>query len=705
MTIDAEKLYALLPAIYRIRDAEAGGPLRDLIAALAEQAAVVEENLDQLYDDQFIETCAEWAAPYIGGVIGFRALHGATAEVASPRAEVANTIAYRRRKGTAAVLEQLARDVTDWPARVVEFFQLVATAQHMNHVRPDHAASVDLRDWEGLERLGTAFDPFTRTVDVRSIERAEGRHNLPNIGIFLWRLQAHRLHDSPPPGLDARRFLMSPLGHEIQLVTRPEVETVITSLATPLNVPAAISRRVLADRMADYYGAGKSLLVRVDGTEVPIEDVEACALADDGSGGWVHMPTDKVAIDPVLGRVAFPEDVAGEVQVTFHTAFSAETGGGEYERAAAFAVESGDMPRRTVPSAEHATIQSALDSLPATGGIVEIVDNGRYDETPAIAAGANAAIELRAANGVRPLLRLGGDLAITGAAGAKVTLDGLLISGGRVVVPDDGDNALSSLTLRHLTLVPGHALKPDGDPDSPGAVSLRVEIADLDLEIDHAITGPIRLAEGSAARIGDSIVDATAPVLVAIAAPAGVEPAAGFGGALAIEASTVIGKVAARRLDLVSNCILLADLAEAGDPWPAPIRAARKQEGCLRFTYVPLGAIVPRRYRCQPQLAVDQEIAAREAVLGGPVPQAERVRIRARQARRVQPGFTSLRYGQPAYGQLRRRTPLEIRAGADDESEMGAFRALYQPQREANLRIRLEEYLRFGLEAGLFFET
>ena len=36
-------------------------------------------------------------------------------------AEVAHTIGYRRRKGTAAVLEQLARDVTGWPAaRVVE---------------------------------------------------------------------------------------------------------------------------------------------------------------------------------------------------------------------------------------------------------------------------------------------------------------------------------------------------------------------------------------------------------------------------------------------------------------------------------------------------------------------------------------------------------------------------------------------------------
>jgi hypothetical protein len=36
---------------------------------------------------------------------------------------------------------------------------------------------------------------------------------------------------------------------------------------------------------------------------------------------------------------------------------------------------------------------------------------------------------------------------------------------------------------------------------------------------------------------------------------------------------------------------------------------------------------------------------------------------------------------------------------------MGAFRFLQQPQREANLRMSLGEYLRFGLEAGLVFST
>ncbi len=103
---------------------------------IARELGALEENLEQLYDDQFIETCADWVAPYIGDLIGYRPLHGVAPRVASPRAEVANTIAYRRRKGTALMLEQLAHDVTDWPARAVEFFEQLATTQYMNHLRP-----------------------------------------------------------------------------------------------------------------------------------------------------------------------------------------------------------------------------------------------------------------------------------------------------------------------------------------------------------------------------------------------------------------------------------------------------------------------------------------------------------------------------------------------------------------------------------------
>jgi hypothetical protein len=112
----AERLYRLLPAVYRQRDDEQGNPLRELVEILAKQATLLERDIFQLYENWFVETCEPWVVPYIGDLIGVRGTGGAVGS----RAEVADTLGYRQSKGTAAMLERLARDVTGWPARVVE---------------------------------------------------------------------------------------------------------------------------------------------------------------------------------------------------------------------------------------------------------------------------------------------------------------------------------------------------------------------------------------------------------------------------------------------------------------------------------------------------------------------------------------------------------------------------------------------------------
>ena len=212
------------------------------------------------------------------------------------------------------------------------------------------------------------------------------------------------------------------------------------------------------------------------------------------------------------------------------------------------------------------------------------------------------------------------------------------------------------------------------------------------------------MVDSTNATIRDSIVDAAAAATIdsaeglAIAGPAGEDDPAG---ALTVIAATIVGRVLARAFPLVSDTILYARDPAGG----APIRSMRRQDGCMRFSFVPEGSVTPRRYRCQPQLAIDQAVAAREAAIVAPVSIFERALIAGRIARWLQPGFTALSASAPAYCQLREAAPREIREGASDESEMGAYHQLFQPQRAANLRIRLEEYLRFGLEAGTFYET
>ncbi len=665
MMNDSDRLYNLLPAVYRLRDAERGEPLRALLAVIAEQVAALEENLAQLYDDQFIETSADWVVPYIGDLIGYRALNGVVPQISSPRAEVANTIAYRRRKGTASVLEQLARDVTGWDARVVEFFQLLATTQYMNHIRPRAIVTPDLRKWEPLERLGSAFETTAHTLDVRNISSKRGKYNIPNIGIFLFRLHAYPLTNSPAFQLDAHRYLFSPLGNNTPLFNRPETEQEISRLATPRNVPLPLSRRVLHKSLAEYYGRDKSFVLRVNDADVDASQIVVCDLSDANSA-WAHEPAaGKIAIDPVLGRLAFNASDAApnSVVISYHYGFSADMGGGEYNRVDSF--DDTLAVAQTVHSSD--SIQNALGAI-SENGAVEIDNSARYAETLALNIPANTNIELRAANHTRPHLVLGGDFVIKGDETAQVTLNGLLISGGAIHVTGN----FGTLRLRHCTLVPGQTLDTNGNPVSPNAPSLIVDAPNATIEIDHCVVGALRVVESARVVIANSIVDATDETRVAISA-LDDESA---GAALTIKNSTFVGNIHTREIELASNSIFLARLAE-NDVFVAPVISTRKQAGCVRFSYVPFFSQTPRRFRCQPTKPSDEA--------------------------RVRPQFNSLRYGDAAYCQLSQRAALEIRAGADDDSEMGAFHDLYQPQRESNLQTRLDEYLRFGLEAGIYF--
>src|SRR5215467_748655 len=151
MSLDADHLYALLPAVYRTRDAAAGGQF----GALAAQSDVVSQNLRQLYDDLFIETCNPWVIPYIGDLIGYNSAYELAA-VSDSRAEVANTIGYRRRKGTKIALQQAAIDVSDRPAVVIEEFQQLIITQSMRYLRPGHETTVSMRDGAMLRLLGHA---------------------------------------------------------------------------------------------------------------------------------------------------------------------------------------------------------------------------------------------------------------------------------------------------------------------------------------------------------------------------------------------------------------------------------------------------------------------------------------------------------------------------------------------------------------------
>jgi hypothetical protein len=694
-SLNAERLYSLLPAVHRIRDEQQGHPLRALVSLIAHEFETLEENIEQLYDDQFIETCEAWVAPYIGDLIGYRPLHGVAAAIASPRAEVANTIGYRRRKGTAAMLEQLAHDVTDWPARAVEFFEQLATTQYMNHVRLYAPATANLRSLPAMIQLDGPFNAVAHTAEMRRPEGGSGRYNIPNVGIFLWRLQSFALTEvplTPDPGdITGRRFRFNPLGADQPLFRVPVTETVISHIAEPSNVPDPINLRLMAlnvkaaavdPTVADDYGEGDSILLSrpdADPTKpshpIGVAGICVCDLRD-AAGGWAHesgVDADTIAIDPRLGRAVLGSNVTGPLLATFHSGFSRAIGGGEYERTI-----SGDSFANQRTAGLGETLQPSLDAI-ASGGRLVIRDSVTYAQSPVFkvdgvtAPGApGLEVVVTARNGARPLIASSGPITLDIGARGRLVLEGLVISGGALQLAAAVDEEPRELVLRHCTLVPGLTLNPDGNAASPGAVSLRVSHPLASVTLEQCITGALQVHVDADIQLVDCIVDAGSADAVAFE---GTAPA-GAGGAVTIRDSTVIGKMHMRLMALASNVIFFGRLA-TGDTWKAPLWVERKQEGCVRFSFVPDGSLVPRRFRCVPD---DRHPDAL-------------------------PHFTSLRYADPGYAQLRDATDRAIREGAEDESEIGVMHPLYQPQRETNLRIRLEEYLRFGLHAGIFYAT
>jgi hypothetical protein len=691
-----DKLYELLPAIYRQRDSEEEGkPLYALLSVIAEQAGFLEKDIEKLYDNWFIETCDEWVVPYIADLIDAKILHSVTKATFSQRAWVANTLSYRRRKGTLAMLEQLARDVTDWNARAVEFFQLLCTTQYLNHLRMSNVCTLDLRNSENLDLLDTPFDKTSHFLDVRNIASNRGYYNIPNIGLFLWRLQAFPVVNCPAFNHGDGKFSFNQLGYDMPLFNHPETETSASHIAEEVNVPEAIRRKALHYHLKDYYSnddSEKSIKIQVNYDDLTIDHIVVCDLTD-----WRHRSSGrKVAIDPVLGRIFFPTDMKPKsVHVNYYYGFSSEVGGGFYQRNESeheanlmsnFNISSNRENFKTYKISKKDPIINTINDaikkwIIETGGkqsaTLEISDSEIYEEEISeVELDDNITLEISASEKQRPTIRLTGPLKVKGkkdTRNSNLVLDGLILDkstdssgSGDSILLNINDGDLHHLIIRHCTIVP--VRDPAADDKDKKSMQLRGSNDYLQIFVIRSIVGSVHIVESEAQVIVlDSIIDGGK----------GSENEALTCYKAILKNSTLIGKVNVTILELASNCI-----------FTDKVLSTRRQIGCVRFCHIPEGSQVPRRYHCQPEYPPMISDDMKDIF-----------------ALKISPRFTSKRYGDPGYAQLVKDIPDEIFKGADNEAEMGTFNHLYQPQRIRNLKASLDEYLRFGLEAGIFLIT
>ncbi|MGF6789693.1 hypothetical protein [Paraburkholderia sp. 35.1] len=713
--LDTDSIYALLPVATRTQDAEAGGSLLNLLSVLAAQARLIDADLEQLYDDLFIQTCAPWVIPYIGELIGYRAVRPIPPLNATARADVADTIGYRRRKGTLAVLDQLGFDLTGWPTVAVEFFARLAVSQYVrNHVRAGNAC-VDVHGFQSAADFDTAFDMMTRSADVRRIASGRGRYNIPNVGVFVWRLRV--FGGATLVGKDAtfgtvglgtaanvgpNRYTFDPFGRDVALVNPAQPlaqDFVVTARA---NVPFPVRRDALyveleslravhAGTLASYTPAFfgvRPVLAIFDSNGAPIGPLQLCCC---NLSEWT-APTEpgiRAAFDPELGRLMFNGAPPAPVRVACAYAFSGPYGGGTYMRPP----DPGEAAAQTV-AAFAAAAPSKLQQ-----GVFEIADSGTFEDTFALTP-AGAPLVVRAADYARPIVL--GPLTIDAVAGGSVTLRGIGVSDGILVrgpsnssSSSSGTSSSSSSSGSSGSSSSSSSSGSTGAPDS--AFTLNLEHCTLrgplvwtydgggTLNIASALCAALQIDERVTISISDSAIDAGSDQAAAIVGGDGVSPC----GEVDLAASTVLGTISARETSLIENSIV-SGIA----------RFERTHAGCVRYSYVPPGSVTPRRFRCQPDLAIAAALSvavARNPALDSAAQQA----LGAQVALRVEPVFVSRLPGLAAYLQLADSGPAELAQGAESGDEMGVFHGLYNVRREANLKFRLTEYLRIGLEAGV----
>lgn len=214
MSTPRKPLYERLPEIYRIRDSEQKPPgqLQAFVGVMDQVQSGIRDNIEALYYDHFIETCADWVVPYLADLLGTTHLSG---DAWTLRADVARTIHHRRRKGTLGAIESLTYTLSGWAVHVVEMRERLLWNQHLNHQRPDAGGKppltfsknisaairggvVTLRDPALLSLVDGPFDPFAHVVDLKPPLHGRQGFNLPNLAIFLWRLEDYTVPVSPP---------------------------------------------------------------------------------------------------------------------------------------------------------------------------------------------------------------------------------------------------------------------------------------------------------------------------------------------------------------------------------------------------------------------------------------------------------------------------------------------------------------------------
>jgi hypothetical protein len=471
-----------------------------------------------------------------------------------------------------AVLEEIARDVTGWEAHVVEAFRRLSRTRHnldppvgpgqlaaalptpclrtpppadapQPHDLLEHEGLIgpltgtpaggfaDLRSLHGGDCTDGPFDEYFHTADLRLGRGAVGRYGIPKLLVFLWRLQSFAVDGGTPVPVSGcpDEYVFDPTGRFVPLFLlplQPEPDDAVdTWTSTPeWDVPGRYTRS-LELAIADPGTA--------DPRHAPYPDAEHIPVFASAASGTPAEPV-TVEVYPQVGQFKALSTVEPGLTVSYQYGFPAPIGAGPYDRTLL-----GDPPPE-VGTERIVSGGTGLDTELAAAngaGTVSLADSLTYDAVADVGSTATpiGSLLVRAGESVRPVVRLPaaatGDPPVAwtftgGGEDAELTLDGLLISGGDVVLR----GAFKRVRLTGCTTDPGtldkagdaYAVSADQRPLAPTRVWIEADPdaeagepgAIVELVVDHCVLGPVRTRNGGAVEtltISDSVVQGIAP--------------------------------------------------------------------------------------------------------------------------------------------------------------------------------------------------
>lgn len=754
--IEPGTIYNLLPAHFRQRDSLLGGQLKALFTVFENQgAALLDADIDAFEDALFVETAAESLLHEIGALVGAPRLRPLPDEAMfSSRAFIGNLVRYRRAKGTPQALELLARDVTLYSAKAAEYYAHLSATPSLRNPRLDRPTVADIGAPDVLAFHGTAFDSSPRTPDMRSIARAQGRYNIPNVGIHLWRLEAWPFAGPQLPPFTAERlagtlpmlpwanhpghFALHPSGAAVPLFMPQQNSDDRSPL--PQDLPERLRRLPLKQEVdalaggqldpkdAVWFAAANPAfqlyyrlqgetdfrrldpgLIRIGALTAPpyIQPAPFVAGQPTGIEGGFDPATGRLVVRATDLAQGFP--VVAEVRLACAFGQPGALGGGAYDR------NDAESPFKIaqdldLPLADQTLVLRVEPGAPNTGN--------RFADLPTALAAWNDVANL----GRRGIIVVTanmvdsgvGTLVVTLPAGSDLTLVAAEWRLPQPLQPGDDPALLPQgyivrrsrrlLALRRLSVV---TLAGPGLP--PGRLTLDGLHCDAGLEIESLAASSVTLRhctlrDGNAAPAirakavtGQMELQLYRTICGAVLADANVTRISADGVIFAEGAGISATGAELEFQGVTAFAPIAAKSLQASNAiLMATVKVTRTQTGCVRYSYLGGAANrLPHRFRCQPDLAFDAAKAAMNLVS-----QAQRDAEYNRLRLALQPRFVDSQSGDPAFGLPALTTPREIAFGGEDETEMGAYRFLGGAIRIANLTDLFADFVPFGMEAA-----